>query len=62
MVSRVHPKGNGRPAEEGHAATRVRVMPQEILADLRAGMPRRFLIAKYRLPQKGSQVKKKLIF
>ena len=58
MVSRVHPKGNGRP-EEG-VATRLRVMPQEILADLRAGMPRRFLIAKYRLPQKGSQVKREM--
>jgi len=35
----------------------VRVTPQEILADLRAGMLRRFLIGKYRLPPKGSQVK-----
>jgi len=57
MVSRVHPNSrNGRPEESG--ATRLRVMPQEILADLRAGMPRGFLIAKYRIPQKGSLVKK----
>jgi hypothetical protein len=49
-LARVHPKGNGRPGEG--VATRVRVTPQEILAYLRAGMPRRFLIAKYRLPLK----------
>ena len=52
MIShaRVHPKGNGRP-EEG-AATHVRVTSQEFLADLRAGLPRRFLIGKYRIPLK----------
>ena len=49
-LARVHPKGNGRPEES--VTTHVRVTPQEILADLRAGLPRRFLIGKYRFPQK----------
>lgn len=53
VISRVHPKGKG--GGEG-LATRVRVYPSELAEDLQRGMPRRFLVPKYRLPQKGATV------
>lgn len=55
MNSRVHPKGKG--GDEG-IATRVRVTSEELATDLRNGMPGRYLIPKYRLPQKGWKVNK----
>ena len=51
--SRVHPKKKG--GREG-VATWIRVRRKELCEDVRARMPLRFLVPKYRLPQKDVKV------
>lgn len=56
LISRVHPKGKGGHTDDG-VCTRVRVSQQELLKDVKEGMPLRHLLPKYRLPQKKAQGK-----